>query len=461
MANGPYEFISTFKTDPFEEQRIAADRQRRMAELLAQQSEQYGQYQTPRGPLGEVKYPVSQGLAQLATALGGAFKRGRAEREERELREGETAARGEANKLLSAAISGRYELPPADQTITDTTIPGETPSAQNMSISQILHAGMSGLSEEAQAFLSPVAQQLGLSEAMADQERARAREDFEFQQRTEAQYAPPPEWNTVNVREGNEQVTYAIDPTNPQNRQEIGRGAAFSPNPTTTITNNTGPSGIDYGKAPDGMAWQRGPDGEIMIDERGAPIAIPFQGGGVYEADAERARQIQNRNFVINDELDKSLAMLEANPGSLTGPGALMRIVPGSPSYELNQSLTTIKSIIGFDELQRQRAASPNGAALGQISNYENRLLQAVLGSIDQGLGDETLRYNLSRIKFFINDLANEITINGIQEGTPAARRWEETIRELQLPSYRDRPPPQAPAGAPDAGGWSAKETRN
>jgi hypothetical protein len=122
MANGPYEFISTFKTDPFEEQRIAADRQRRMAELLAQQSEQYGQYQTPRGPLGEVKYPVSQGLAQLATALGGAFKRGRAEREERKLREGETAARGEANRYVLDAISGTGQAPAADPTVLPTPL---------------------------------------------------------------------------------------------------------------------------------------------------------------------------------------------------------------------------------------------------------------------------------------------------------------------------------------------------
>lgn len=193
MANGPYEFISTFKTDPFEEQRIAADRQRRMAELLAQQSEQYGQYQTPRGPLGEVKYPVSQGLAQLATALGGAFKRGRAEREERELREGETAARGEANTFMSDVISGRYQLPPADQTLSDTAIPGEMPSAQDMSILQRLQAGIPGLSEAAQSYVSPFAQQLGLSEAMADQERARAREDFAAQQAIEAKYRETPE----------------------------------------------------------------------------------------------------------------------------------------------------------------------------------------------------------------------------------------------------------------------------
>tara|TARA_R110002126_G_scaffold596_2_gene3685 strand:- start:546 stop:1976 length:1431 start_codon:yes stop_codon:yes gene_type:complete len=193
MANGPYEFISTFKTDPFEEQRIAADRQRRMAELLAQQSEQYGQYQTPSGPLGEVKYPVSQGLAQLVTALGGAFKRGRAEREERELREGETAARGEANRYVLDAISGTGQAPAADPTVSDTAIPGEIQTAPQGSVYDRMMGGMSRLSKEAQSYVSPFAQQLGLSEAMAAQERERAREDYRFKQETDAEFRGTPE----------------------------------------------------------------------------------------------------------------------------------------------------------------------------------------------------------------------------------------------------------------------------
>jgi hypothetical protein len=229
MANGPYELLQTFRTDPFEEQRIAAERQRRMAELLAQQSEQFGQYQTPSGPLGQVQYPVSQGLAQLATAIGGAFKRGRTEREEAALREQERAARTEANKFMSDVISGRYELP-TDQTLSDTALPGELPTARDMSILERMQAGLPNLSEAAQSYVSPFAQQLGLSEAMSQQERQRDLEDFAAREAIEAQLAPPPEYNTVTVREGNEQVTYAINPTDPTQRMEIARGAAFPPN---------------------------------------------------------------------------------------------------------------------------------------------------------------------------------------------------------------------------------------
>ena len=192
MANGPYEFISTFQTDPFEEQRLAAERQRRMAELLAQQSEQFGQYQTPRGPLGEVRYPVSQGLAQLATAIGGAFKRGRAEREEAALREQERAARTDVNELLNKVTSGKYELP-TDRTLSDTALPGELPSASNMSILEQLQSGFTGLSPEAQEYLSPMLQQLSLSEAMSEQERQRELEDFAAREAIEKKFREKPE----------------------------------------------------------------------------------------------------------------------------------------------------------------------------------------------------------------------------------------------------------------------------
>jgi hypothetical protein len=188
MANGPYEFISTFQTDPFEEQRLAAERQRRMAELLAQQSEQFGQYQTPRGPLGEVRYPVSQGLAQLATAIGGAFKRGRAEREEEALRERERAARGDFSNLLSGVLSPSYN--PVDQTVSDTALPGEVPSAQDMSISQRLMAGLPGISEDARALAAPIIQQLGLSEAMSEQDLQRQLDLYRGEKQIDLQTDP-------------------------------------------------------------------------------------------------------------------------------------------------------------------------------------------------------------------------------------------------------------------------------
>lgn len=371
MANGPYEFISTFQTDPFEEQRLAAERQRRMAELLAQQSEQFGQYQTPRGPLGEVRYPISQGLAQLATAIGGAFKRGRAEREEEALRERERAAREEFSNLFSGVLSPSYN--PVDPTVSDTALPGEVPSAQDMSISQRLMAGLPGISEEARALAAPTIQQLRLSEAMSEQERQRELEDFAAQRAIELQFAAPPEWNTVNVREGNEQVTYAIDPTNPANRMELGRGAAFSPNQMTRGGGGNGAGTIDVpvsimGKdyAANERASQAATVAQptLMALERTINILENpnFAGTNIFSPERETWNRIagffgdEQANQIATD-----LGLLRAT-GSIVGIGTLSQIGGSDTERELEVATRTGFNPRGTNEenlaLARQKYAA-------------------------------------------------------------------------------------------------------
>ena len=388
MANGPYEFISTFKTDPFEEQRIAADRQRRMAELLAQQSEQYGQYQTPRGPLGEVKYPVSQGLAQLATALGGAFKRGRAEREERELREGETAARGEANKLLSDVISGGYELPPADQTLSDTALPGEMPSAQDMSILQRLQAGIPGLSEAAQSYLSPVAQQLGLSEAMAAEERAREREDYRFKQETDAEFREAPETfrqlrqdelppgvrsGQINMTTG--KVEYDYTPAS------MFGGGSDGGGPARVQSSDILPDGTNISVFTDGTTQVRSPSGEVLSGAAAAQavrdaqqygVGLTGQGAGARGAGGVAARQSEKAFEYLNNVNSTMYNLVEAKRliGEGANTGRLQELLPdwNASTIELRNTAALLGlDVVGattFGALSKDELQFALGAAL-------------------------------------------------------------------------------------------------
>ena len=66
---------------------------------------------------------------------------------------------------------------------------------------------------------------------------------------------------------------------------------------------------------------------------------------------------------------------------------------------DLRETLDTIKANIGFDKLQDMRANSPTGGALGQVSEFENRLLQAVQGSLDQSQSAAQLKQNLEQVK--------------------------------------------------------------
>jgi hypothetical protein len=80
--------------------------------------------------------------------------------------------------------------------------------------------------------------------------------------------------------------------------------------------------------------------------------------------------------------------------------GRIMSLYPGgSQSRELKSELESLKSQIGFKELNEMRAASKTGGALGQVSDVEERLLSQSLGGLDQANDPETLKQQLMRIQ--------------------------------------------------------------
>ncbi len=97
--------------------------------------------------------------------------------------------------------------------------------------------------------------------------------------------------------------------------------------------------------------------------------------------------------------------------------------VPGTqnPAFTLSELLKSIKANIGFDELQKLREMSPTGGALGQVAVQELEYLQALLGSLEQGLDDKTLIKNLSTMRDRLLELqkfrAKEIT--SLKVGSP------------------------------------------
>lgn len=101
------------------------------------------------------------------------------------------------------------------------------------------------------------------------------------------------------------------------------------------------------------------------------------------------------RQKVIEDSIEKAKSLLGKNTTSF---GALISRWPTTESKRLSNLLDTIKANVGFTELQSMRDASPTGGALGQVSEMENRLLQSVLGSLDQAGDSEDLRSVLDTI---------------------------------------------------------------
>lgn len=166
---------------------------------------------------------------------------------------------------------------------------------------------------------------------------------------------------------------------------------------------------------PKDMAWDRDESGAVKLNEKGAPISIPIEGGTVdakQKEDAIAAEKNSNikkngATFVV-DNIDRAIEQIDKS-GWNTGPiGAVTQYVPGTSGYQLANTLTTIKANIGFDRLQEMREASPTGGALGQVSDFENKLLQSTFGSLEQAQSAEDIKYYLNRIRKLYNRVLNE-----------------------------------------------------
>ncbi|GEC15260.1 hypothetical protein [Nitrobacter winogradskyi] len=150
--------------------------------------------------------------------------------------------------------------------------------------------------------------------------------------------------------------------------------------------------------------------GAATFDERfGASHAIPpgvdpkewrkLQTKKAFGDQEGRERKDTQANIVVQD-IDRALKLTKDSWTPVTGAtGGLLSYIPGTSSYDLGSLLTTIKANAGFDQLSAMRAASPTGGALGSVSDSENKLLQSVIGSLEQSQSEKQFKDNLLRVK--------------------------------------------------------------
>jgi hypothetical protein len=116
--------------------------------------------------------------------------------------------------------------------------------------------------------------------------------------------------------------------------------------------------------------------------------------------------QLENQWKLVDDSINDLLKKTDLTKAGLIG--SAMSAIPGTPAYDFARVLETIKANIGFDKLQSMRDNSPTGGALGQVSDFENRLLQSVRGALEQGQSPGQLRANLMRIQQDLRALQGE-----------------------------------------------------
>lgn len=102
--------------------------------------------------------------------------------------------------------------------------------------------------------------------------------------------------------------------------------------------------------------------------------------------------------------MESPLGPFAANTGMIgameAGSDGLWKGLPGTPGYNLNKELGTVKARLMLANMQKMKNASPTGATgLGQMSNAEGDVLKSTVAPLDVGLPAGQLRQNLDRVR--------------------------------------------------------------
>jgi len=182
-------------------------------------------------------------------------------------------------------------------------------------------------------------------------------------------------------------------------------------------------SQYDMGMSPDQISRER-----IAGEDRASreEIARMQQEGAnqravqTRSADKEEKAQLTKQNAVTAanqalDSVNEAMKLIGFGEGGLLGVAG--SLVPGTKSYALaNGHYDTIKAVLSQTRLAEIRQASPTGAALGSVSDYENRLLGSSVTALNIGLKPEEQQRALRKI---YSALDNLIKLNSDEQPIP------------------------------------------
>ena len=203
--------------------------------------------------------------------------------------------------------------------------------------------------------------------------------------------------------------------------------AAYFSKPQTSVNVGTATQFPGLSKLGEGYTYLYNPDGTPKIDERGMPMASPIPGSEAEFKiqDAERkqqeledkatARQETKANTarLMTDTIGRARNLISNSTIPVTGLlGQMGSAMAGTPAHNLKNLLEAVKANIGFEALNTMRQESPNGAALGNVTERELAFLQAAAGSLLQSQTEDQLLYNLNKLE----ERANEVIHYGLSK---------------------------------------------
>jgi hypothetical protein len=181
---------------------------------------------------------------------------------------------------------------------------------------------------------------------------------------------------------------------------------ATTPAPTPVAGQDT--SGLSFGelgKVEPGMARGIGPNGIMEAPIPGSAADVERQAAEAANTNAER-QKIRAGSDIL-DAIDQVEGMIDWKSTGFIGKLTRDLGIGGTPGADIEIALRPIVANMGFDALQQMRAASQTGAALGQVTERENTLLQSQIKSLDPNGSPDLLKENLAYVKEMYDVIIN------------------------------------------------------
>jgi len=184
------------------------------------------------------------------------------------------------------------------------------------------------------------------------------------------------------------------------------------------------------------------------------PIPGGPAAGDQAERERERATRLEQEGRFADVVMDAIARVEQKVLGAdvpVTGLGSLASVIPGTQARDTAALVDTIKANIGFDRLQQMRDASPTGGALGQVSEFENRLMQATLGNLELSQTQDQFLQNLDRVRNIYRGI-----IHGVRDEQGQLRALESDDVGGGLP--QPAVPPQSDNGTAGGSGMTDQQ---
>lgn len=201
-------------------------------------------------------------------------------------------------------------------------------------------------------------------------------------------------------------------------------GGGIVPAAPTTPTPAGGTAELSFGelgKVEPGMARGIGPNGiqEAPIPGSAADVERQATEAANVNADKDKIRAGKDVLDAI-DQVDDMIGFW-----STGAVGKIIRDIGigGTPATDIEIALRPVIANLGFDRLQQMRAASETGAALGQVTERENTLLQSTIKSLDPNGSPGLLKQNLE----YVRDIY-DVIINTDPNDPAQVARYEEVM---------------------------------